>query len=152
MDPLSISASVAGLLTLTQAVATAIFKYVKEVKGAGKDVLSMLEETDQLVGVLSQLEHVISRYEIESIDILWKPIHSCQLLLERIKQKLGIDDSALGTHSSNVSTGKVHLQHRILTMSRAIAWPFSKVETESMFTKVREYKQTLSLALATDGM
>ncbi|RDW65072.1 hypothetical protein BP6252_10723 [Coleophoma cylindrospora] len=63
MDPLSISASVAGLVTITDMIAGRCYRYIKEAKGASKEVKKLLEAITDLFGILNSLRLVASRLD-----------------------------------------------------------------------------------------
>jgi hypothetical protein len=54
-DPLSVAGSLAGLASLGDVVFTKLYHYVKSVKGAEKEVLSLKKEVEILNGILHNL-------------------------------------------------------------------------------------------------
>jgi len=68
MDPLSISASVAGLITLADLVLARGFKFLKMIKNANQEVTMLITEITSLYGVLHSLQLVALRFESEAID------------------------------------------------------------------------------------
>ena len=68
MDPLSISASVAGLITLADLVLARGFKFLKMIKNANQEVTMLITEITSLYGVLHSLQLVALRFEGEVID------------------------------------------------------------------------------------
>lgn len=86
-DPLSISASIAGLISIADIVTRRSFKYVKGVKNAKKEVEKLIAEVMHLFGVLNQLKLVACRFEDEQFEPTMQIHHiqSCYDLLEKIK-------------------------------------------------------------------
>lgn len=148
MDPLSISASIAGLVTITEMIAGKSYKYIKEVKGATKEIKGLLDTITELFGILNSLRLVSARYENEDFECTMQTqhIHSCHSLLERIKERLDKGDP------SQVDETKSNLRQKASRVGRTIVWPFSTTETKSLIAEVAAHKSTLSLALAADGM
>jgi hypothetical protein len=87
MDPLSISASIAGLVTVTDMIAGKSYKYIKEARSASKEVKKLLEEITDLFGILNSLRLVASQYEDEAFNSTMQSqhIHSCHMLLGKIR-------------------------------------------------------------------
>jgi len=148
MDPLSISASVAGLITITDAIAGTSYKYIKGARGASKEVKKLLEEITNLFGILNSLRLVASRYEDEEFKSTMQSqhIHSCHVLLEKIKERLDKADP------SQLDEKKSTFRQKTSTFGRSLVWPFTSGETKSLIAEVASHKSTMSLALAADGM
>lgn len=148
MDPLSISASIAGLISITDMIAGRSYKYIKEARGASKEVKKLLEEITDLFGILNSLRLVASRYQDEAFDstLQSQHIHNCHILLEKIKDRLDKADP------SQVDETKSSLRQKASSLSRTLNWPFSSAETKGLIAEVANQKATLSLALAADGM
>lgn len=148
MDPLSISASIAGLVSITEMIAGKSYKYIKDAKGATKEVKKLLEEITELFGILNSLRLVSSRYENEAFECTMQShhIHSCHSLLEKIKERLDKGDP------DQVDKTKSTLHQKASTFGRTLIWPFSSTETKSLIAEIATHKSTMSLALAADGM
>jgi hypothetical protein len=148
MDPLSISASIAGLISITDMIAGRSYKYIKDARGASKEVKKLLEEITDLFGILNSLRLVASRYQDEDFDSTMQSqhIHTCHTLLEKIKDRLDKADP------SQVDETKSPFRQKASTVGRTLIWPFSSTETKGLIAEVANQKATLSLALAADGM
>jgi hypothetical protein len=148
MDPLSLSASIAGLISIADMVAGRSYNYIKEARGASKEVRKLLEEITSLFGILNSLRLVASRYEEERFDSTMQSqhIHTCHTLLEKIKERLDKADP------SHVDEKKSQFRQKASTLGRTLIWPFSSAETKGLIAEVGKQKATLSLALAADGM
>ena len=139
-DPLSISASIAGLVTFTDAVFRRTFNYVKAVKGAPNELSALITAIGALSGILHNLSLIASQLEGESFDstIQANHIHSCLQTVDKIRSILDKFDSSIEGHSMK-------------TMKR-LKWPFSGTEIKDLCTEIEGHKTTLSLALTTDGL
>lgn len=139
-DPLSVSASIAGLVTITDIVFRRTFKYVKAVKGAPKQLSALTTATGALSGILHNLSLLAGQLEGESFDttIQANHIYSCLQTLNKIQGILDKFDSSTGGHSMN-------------TMQR-LKWPFSVSEAKDLCIEIEGHKTTLSLALTADGL
>ncbi|KAH8748378.1 hypothetical protein BGZ57DRAFT_720244, partial [Hyaloscypha finlandica] len=145
---LSISASIAGLISITDLIAGRSYKYIKDARGASKEVKKLLEEITDLFGILNSLRLVASRYQDEDFDSAMQSqhIHTCHTLLEKIKDRLDKADP------SQVDETKSPFRQKASTVGRTLIWPFSSTETRGLIAEVANQKATLSLALAADGM
>jgi hypothetical protein len=68
MDPISISASIAGLITLADIVLVRGFKFVKMFKNANQEITMLIAEITSLYGVLHSLQLVACRFEGEVVN------------------------------------------------------------------------------------
>ena len=137
-DPLSVSASIAGLVTITDMVFRRTFKYVKAVKGAPKEMSALTTTTGALSGILHNLSLLAEQLKGEPFDttIQANHIYSCLQTVEKIQGILDKFDSSIGG---------------MKTMKR-LKWPFSVSEAKDLCTEIEGHKTTLSLALTADGM
>ena len=94
-DPLSISASISGLVTLADIVFGRIHKYVKAVKKAPKEIAALSAEIGALYEVLSNLYLVSRQLEHEQAESITRIyyIHLCYQILEFIKSILNRDNT-----------------------------------------------------------
>ena len=141
-DPLSISASIAGLVTLADIVFRRTYKYVKAVKKAPKEISALSTEIGALYGVLSNLELVSRQLEHEKSDLTTRThhIHSCYQTLERIKSILDRDETSLLGDD------------RLEDLRRKLRWPFKSSEVKDVIAEIERHKSTLGLALNVDCM
>ncbi|KAF6219211.1 hypothetical protein HO133_005036 [Letharia lupina] len=79
-DPLSVSASIAGLITVTDAVFSRTFKYVKAVQGAPNEVSSLTLALGALSGILHNLRLVASQLEGKPFDTAIQVNHTCSCI------------------------------------------------------------------------
>lgn len=139
-DPISVSASIAGLITITDTVFNRTFKYVKSVKGAPNEVSSLALALGALSGVLHNLHLVASQLEGEPFDtaIQVNHVYSCIHTVEKVERIL--DKFQPSARSQNMETMK------------RLKWPFSVSEAKTLCAEVEGHKTTLSFALNVDSM
>jgi len=140
-DGLSVAASIAGLVTLAEAVTRKSYRYVKEAKNSSKEISKLLSETTELYGILHGLHLMACRFESEEFDhtIQTHHVHSCYVLLDKLDSKL------LDANPQSYSSSRKDLLKKM-------AWPFSSVETKEMIAELERQKSTLRLALSVDNM
>ena len=141
-DPLSISASIAGLITLAEGVFRRTCKYIKSVREAPKEIAALSSEIGALYGILNHLHLIACQLEGETFDSAIKVhyIHSCYQSFEKVKTMLDKYDT-LSTDRRSVDA-----------MKRRLTWPFTVTEAKSLIAEVERHKATLGLALTADGM
>ncbi|KAM0474204.1 hypothetical protein ACHAP7_007891 [Fusarium lateritium] len=145
-DPLSISASIAGLVALADLVFRSGTKYAKSYRGAQKEVEGLLREIRELSVVLHSLSLVA--FDLEETETPKKNashtttslqphhLHDCRQLLRRLETNL----SRTGT-SIKSDSGLERLQARL-------KWPFTSAESKEMILEIQRYKQVIDIALA----
>lgn len=143
-DPLSISASIAGLVTLADAIYRTAFKYAKSAKNAQREIADLATETRDLAGVLHRLSLLASALEVDADDeepvLRLDHVVSCRKVLLRV-------ELVISKAVSRVDTAKT--RDKVAT---ALKWPFTSAETKEILDEVVRQKGTLSLALAADTM
>jgi hypothetical protein len=85
-DPLSVAASVAGLITIIELVIHNGYQYIKDVKGVKSQIATLIVEITNLFDVLHSLHLVAYRFEGKEFDSTMQIHHiqSCYVLLEKI--------------------------------------------------------------------
>ena len=141
-EPLSVSASISGLITLADIVFRRTYKYVKAVKNAPKEISALSTEIGSLYGILSTLQLVSRQLEGETFDTSTRIHHvqSCFETLRHVRSILDKDD----TSSLN--------DQRLETFKRKLRWPFTSSEVKSLIAEIERHKVTLGLALNVDCM
>ena len=142
-DPLSVAASIAGLVNLADVVFGRVYKYVKAVKSSSKEVERLSSEVGALYGILSNL-HLIAGQLGESnyeSTMRLEHVHACQKTLERIESILQRDKATSPQD-----------QHHLQRLKQKLRWPFSSSEVKALVNEIGQHKATLSLALHVDGL
>lgn len=143
MDPLSLSASIAGLVSLAEVIFEAVFKYARAVKDARSDVQTLSEEINGLVTMLRSLKALTA--DLESDGDKFNPLLSAHLLdqsrrvLDKIevRVKKGLDSFK---------------QSKLDGVLRRLKWPFSESETKELLDDLSRHKSTITMALSADSM
>ncbi|KAK8217870.1 ankyrin repeat-containing domain protein [Phyllosticta capitalensis] len=101
-DPLSVAASVAGLVSLADVVFRTVFRYAKSVKNAKDEVTLLAEKIQTLFGVLQSLKILSEELHTEGPQLGFQLQHlkSCEESLKGITAKLGIKKDALDKSGS----------------------------------------------------
>jgi len=100
-DPLSISASVAGLVTLADAVFRATFRYVKAVKNAKEEISSNMSEIQELTAPRSQwLSNVIGSVPLHTKSLDLAQPHHADQTNQSHPPKHGPERSPIASHES----------------------------------------------------
>ncbi|KAH6711656.1 hypothetical protein BKA61DRAFT_522547, partial [Leptodontidium sp. MPI-SDFR-AT-0119] len=142
-DPLSIAGSIAGLITIADVVIRNGYKYIAAVKGADKAVVSLVQETNSLVGVLHSLRNVAEGLEGGNVPFLATTqvhhIESCFRTLKKIQTLL--DKFEISKSKDLIHRSVQHLK-----------WPLAETQTKSLASEVSGHRETLALALNADEM
>ncbi|KAF4332836.1 ankyrin repeat [Fusarium beomiforme] len=142
MDPLSISASIAGLVTLADLVFRAALRYSKSVKEVPKEVKALLDEIKDLSLLLHNLSMVAYGFQLQpdpqNPATAPKPyhLHECQQLLNRLEK---------GLPDFEAQSGLNKLQSRL-------KWPFTTSDTKEILQAIGRHKQTITIALNSDSL
>ncbi|KAL8950877.1 MAG: hypothetical protein Q9222_003111 [Ikaeria aurantiellina] len=141
-DPVSLSASIAGLVTLAELVFKRIFKYAKAVKGASKEINSLLSEVGALYSTLSSLELVSRQLEDESFHSATRAqhLHTCTQTLENLRATLDKEKPLPARAPKSES------------LKRKLHWPFASSEVNALLAEIERHKTSLGLALNVDSM
>ncbi|KAI8166427.1 Vegetative incompatibility protein HET-E-1 [Colletotrichum sp. SAR 10_70] len=137
-DPLSISASIAGLVTLADVVFLRLTKYIKSVKNAEKEVDDLRKEVNLLGGAVNMLSRLASGHEMEdepfNKDFRMHHIEGCAFILNEISQKTKKYDT----------NPKGKLQR--------LMWPYTSSKTKELLADLSRHKENINLALTANSM
>lgn len=141
-DPLSVTASIAGLVTIADLVFSRVFKYVHAVKGASREIGELLSEVGALYGVLNNLRLVSGQLEDEAYfpNARMDHIKSCAQTLEKLQTILDKDDTSSGQMA------------KVQVIKRKLHWPFTSSQVKTLLAELDRHKSTLSVALNADTM
>jgi hypothetical protein len=138
-DVLGVAASVAGLMTIADVIVRKGFKFIKDVKNAEESVKKLVDEVNNLSGVLHSLNNVVERLEEDgsnsdpSTQIHY--IESCYKTLTKIQ---GHFDEAVPS----------------MPMSKGdkMRWPLKKSHTKELLVEIERHKSTMALAMGAKEM
>lgn len=142
MDPLSVTASIAGMMTLSSTVFNGLSRYVKEAKGTKLRVADLAKETRDLSGILHNLSLLANSVEDHNSLSTFKAhhLHDCRQTLLKINKRLA---------GAQVDLGSGRKRDLV---SRSMKWPFSNDETMELFDDMARHKGNIELALSADTM
>lgn len=143
MDPLSLSASIAGLVSLAEVVFEAVFKYARAVKNARSDVQTLSEEINGLATILRSLKALAA--DLESDGDKFNPLLSAHLL----NQPRGVLNKIEVRVKKGLDSFKKSKLDGIL---RRLKWPFSESETKDLLDELSRHKSMITMALSADSM
>ncbi|KAF4445481.1 ankyrin repeat protein [Fusarium austroafricanum] len=151
MDPLSLSASIAGLVSLADLVYRASTKYVRGFKGAREEAQNLSREIRNFSLVLHNLSLIaFDLEEGQSLDgepgsqqlsgLKPQHLHDCQQLLMKLEKGLFIREAQIDSSS------------RLERLQGRLKLPFSSEETKELIQDVQRQKQTIDLALGAESL
>ena len=139
MDPLSVAASVAGLVSLTVQVAGTIGSYCKSVKDAPKSVQEISQELVILLSALQQLENFL-----KSRPLKLSALNQSSLLAGALVScRDSINGIALKLHGPR-QDGKFPTLDRL-------KWPFGENEIQKRLEALRRCTSTFQFSLTVEG-
>ena len=144
MDPLSVSASIAGIISLADIVFRKVIVYTKSAAGAKDYVKRLATEVRQLSALLQNLKLLACELESAGVNTHTKSytdskIMSWQETLKKIEHKVGKAEKDLGRSKT---TG----------LLRSLKWPFKEKETEALLDDLNLHQAAITLALSADSV
>ena len=137
-EPLSIAASIAGLLSLTIQVVSKTYTYGKGVRNARRDIDVFTDELKALRQVLQRLEDIATSgpdpRDLLSFTDLMSTVNNCKTHLFEILQRLEKDQ-----------------QNMVKAMMNQMTWPLKEKETLKAVEVLHRYVGIFSLALSAEG-
>ncbi|KAK8012874.1 hypothetical protein PG991_010249 [Apiospora marii] len=133
-DPLSVAASIAGLVTLADIILDRLTTYVKSVKNAEKESRQLVREMIVLRGLLDTLSRLADSLETERFDNKFGSRH-----LDACKTTLTEIFDTLRDHSNG-------------TTARNMIWPFKARRIKELHEELSRHKDTINLALSANSM
>lgn len=138
MDPLSLSASIAGIAGFAETIVSKTYKYIKDAKNADKSIARFFAEVQALLWVLEGIKHTLKLMSDDNLRIepsVRGHIKNCLQLVKEVKDGLGDPEVAK--------------QSPFKKIWRHLKWPFDKDETEDLVKRLERQKTALSLAFST---
>lgn len=139
MDPLSLAASVAGLISITLEFSRIVGSYCKSVKDARKDVLEIAQELTSIRDVLCQLDEVLRSHLLKTSIFdqnsgLANALDVCEDNIKRISFKM----------QNLKHDGPARLWEKL-------KWPFSEKEMQKVLVTLQRCAATFQFALSVEG-
>jgi Cdc6-like AAA superfamily ATPase len=142
-DPLSIAASVAGLVAISETIFHSVISYGKQVKHAPIEVSRLAMRISELSGVLHSLRLLVTQFSVEKAKTLLKveTIRECQALLDQIRERLAAMEQTKGKGTKDA------IKYAI----KRLTWPFTLPETEKLVSRVEQFKSDFNFALTREN-
>ncbi|KAK8048095.1 ankyrin [Apiospora saccharicola] len=141
-DPLSIAASIAGVVTLADLVFGRLYKYTKTVKDAPAEVKQLTTLVNDLGGLLNSLARLARALEGERFDVSLRMQHvdACNFVLASLDKLLQKAEKDLAKPG------------QLDRIQRKLKWPFSTSQIKEYLAELSTHKDNIVLALTADTM
>lgn len=143
-DPLSIAASIAGIISLTDTVFRYAFRYARSVSGAKDDIRQLSDEINSFSAVLRSLHALACDLQAQGQEfdcaLRVDYLAQCQHTFEKVKKRLKKASDDLEGSS------------KVRRVTRQLKWPYSASETKELLEDVSRQKNAISLATSADTM
>ncbi|KAF4437624.1 hypothetical protein FACUT_5556 [Fusarium acutatum] len=142
-DPLSLAASIAGLISLADVIFRTTYKFIRAAKDAKDEIQSLLDEINNLSSVLRYLEALTADLENEgqSSDPTLRNhyLNHCHRTFIKIESRVK-------------KASESFKKSRFDGVVRQLKWPFSSSEMKELLSELSRHKETISVALLADSM
>ena len=139
MDPLSVAASVAGLINLSGDITQAVYRYGKSVKNAGSSIQDMAQELASLQSVLERFCTFLRTGELDAI--CFEQSSALSLALSRCRDVL----SDLSGRLQNMNKNKIN------KAVESFKWPFSEKDLLKTGELLRSCSSTFQFSMTVEG-
>ena len=141
-DPLSVTASIAGLVSLGIQVTQSLVQFYTAYKGQDTDLARTKENLESLLDTFRFLQDTLQnrtfrRDEHDLIKNIESSIHRCDELIQELKEEC--------EKCENVST--TGIKGNIKTAGRRVAYPFRQSTLQKLDEAIGEIRHNLSLSL-----
>lgn len=139
MDPLSVAASVAGLMSLTLEVLRRVESFYQAAKEAPNRIRDVQEELSLMHSALQQLSSLLASAEMKTSSfalssVLTTALTSCGQSIESISAKL-----------------QRPKQGSLARVKEALRWPFNEDEILRMLETLRRHTSTFQFSLTIES-
>ncbi|KAI1161157.1 hypothetical protein F5B18DRAFT_462870 [Nemania serpens] len=141
MDPLSVAGSIAGLVTIADAVFRGVYKYYKTASDASTEIKQLADRLRSLAGILHSLGILADALAQDSTHPTIQMTH-----ISDAAKLLGEIQSRLDRSQTKMSGSKFG------TAQQSIKWPFTKTKTKELEEKLAQQEEMISLALQADSL
>ncbi|KAI0445184.1 hypothetical protein F4803DRAFT_193342 [Xylaria telfairii] len=141
MDPLSVAGSIAGLVTLADALFRGVYKYYKTASDASEEIKELGNRLQSLAGTLHSLGILADALEQDGTH----PTIRMTLISDAVKL-LGEIQARLDKSKLKMSSSKLGM------IQQSLKWPFTKTGTKELTEKLAQQQDAMSLALHADSL
>ena len=149
MDPLSVTASITGIVLTVESIVSAIYKYAKGIKEARADIRQLCSE---LFGLKAALEHV--RMSAQFFLEPEKSAEQPQIFSTSLLQSSQFGDM-LSTAKSMLDDLLKRLTKnpgRVNSILTSTVWPLKQDDINKYLVRLERFKSYFVLATTTDNM
>ena len=141
-DPLSITGSVVGIISLGIQVTTSLVKLYSSYKGRESDIIRMTEKLDGLLVILQSVETTLSgrKFHVDERSLIQRietSIKSCDEMIQELQDEC----SKISKSSSDGTTAAIK------RAGRRVAYPFRKSTLQKLDEEINDLRANLSTAL-----
>ncbi|GAW24092.1 hypothetical protein ANO14919_136720 [Xylariales sp. No.14919] len=141
MDPLSVAASIAGLVTLADAVFRGVYKYCRTASDASDEIKELANRLQSLAGILHSLGILADALEQDGAHPTIQMTH-----ISDATKLLGEIQTRLDRSKSRINSSKLAL------IQQSLKWPFTKTRTKELTDKLAQQQDVITLALHADSL
>jgi hypothetical protein len=142
MDPFSVTAGIAGLLSLSIQIHQIVTTHIESAKNAPEEAYALSTKLDALIRVLEQLERFIEKHagsgHFSESSVLYGTTKRCEGSLQQLHETLS--KFVLATSRDSTS------------WRRCVRWPLSKMKHQQTVTLLHEYLEVFHLSVSLDGL
>ncbi|KAI9721649.1 MAG: hypothetical protein M1828_005016 [Chrysothrix sp. TS-e1954] len=142
MDPLSVTASLIGIVEAALRTTSALVKYTKDTKNASTDRTMLAEETLLLSKLLQRLR---DRAQASQHEESWLTDHQ-----EIVRQFEASYDDLATALKYDASTGKLRAESKSKALRSIAKWSFSKSEVYAILERITRLQQHANALLVDD--
>ncbi|SPQ25071.1 49d5e856-6af8-4c3d-888f-33f6dff254c4 [Thermothielavioides terrestris] len=141
-DPLSMAASIAGVITLVDVVFSRLVKYAKSASNAASEAKAWADEVNAVGGLLNSLSRLARALEDEPFDATLRMHHidGCFRVLSDLNQLLKKAEKELESPS------------QFTVLQRKLRWPLSTERIKELMSELSRHKESISMATLADSM
>lgn len=167
MDPVSLAASIAGLVSLAETVVSIGRKYYSGVRNAPREMSALIGETAALSEILLSLKEIAeqengaiksqeSNKSLDSKTSALSQLTRSKLAGEGVIKNLSpvLFDSCLETLSKVqriITKLECHSDETILNATRRLRWPSKQEEIQNLLARLERHKSSFQLAISADA-
>ncbi len=141
-DPLSVAASIAGVIALVDLVFSRLVKYAKSASNAATEAKAWVAEVNIVGGLLSNLSRLARALEDEPFDPALRMHHidGCHRVLNDMHNLLKRAEKDLESST------------QFTALQRKLKWPLSVDRIRELMADLSRHKASIELALSADSM
>ena len=139
MDPLSLAASIAGLISLALDASQAVGSYYHAAKGASRSIQVINDELSLMRSVLGQLENLLQSPQMKQSSFAQSSILRTAL------------DSCSQTVQDIVARLPKPSRDTLTRAKQALKWPFDEKEVYNRTQALQRYTSTFQFSLTVEG-